>query len=427
MFISIIAFIFCLVIGVPIAFCLGISSTLLLLLSKGIPLGLIAQRMFTGLDVFPFMAIPFFILAGELMNQCQITPRLVHFSDLLVGRLKGGLGHVNIVVSMFFSGITGSAVADTAAIGSILIPAMEEKGFDSEFSAAVTASSSVIGPIIPPSIPMVIYGLITGTSIGALFLAGFIPGVTLGFALMGACYYLSRKRNYPRREHKISMRELLIGSLNAIIPLIMPIIIMGGILGGVFTATEASAVAVVYALFIGFLVYRNLKPGQLPKIFIATAKTTGVVFMVIACSNIFNWLLATEQVPQNVANFFTQNIESRVALLLVINLILLAVGTFMDATAAMIILVPVLLQVTSAFDIHPVMFGAIVVLNLMIGLLTPPVGLCLFVACGIANLSLERIARAVLPFLAVEIAVLLMVTYFEPMTLFLPRFFGYIN
>ena len=426
MIVSVITFLICLVIGIPVALALGLSSLSFLLLSKGIPLGIIAQRMFTGIDIFPFMAIPFFILAGELMNRAKITEKLVIFSDLCIGHFKGGLAHVNIVTSMFFAGITGSAVADTSAIGSMLIPAMKKKGYDADFSAAVTAASSVVGPIIPPSIPMVIYSLITGASVGALFLAGFFPGILLGLSLMVVTYIIAHKRNYKSSGKRAALSLILAALLKAIIPLLMPMIILVGILGGIFTATEASAVAVVYALLIGFFVYRNMKLKDLGPIFIATAKTTGVVFLVIATANIFNWLMAIENIPTKMALFFTTNISSKIVLLLVINVLLLFIGTFMDATAAMVITVPILIKITAPFGIHPVMLGAIVVLNLMIGLLTPPVGLCLFIAGNISGISLERTAKAVLPYLLVEIIVLMLVTYIEPISLFLPRFFGYI-
>ncbi len=415
----------CMIIGVPIAFALGLASLSILVLSNGIPLGIIAQRMFTGLDSFPFMAIPFFILAGQLMNTSGITQKIVAFADVLVGHLKGGLAQINIVASMFFAGITGSAVADTSAIGSILIPAMEEEGFDTDFSAAVTASSSVIGPIIPPSIPMVVFSLLSGASVGALFLAGLIPGILLGLGLMLVSYIISSKRNYVSHGKMKPLKEILIATFKAIVPLLMPLIILGGILLGIFTATEASAVAVVYSLIIGFFVYRSLKLKDLPGIFIETAKTTAMVFLVIATANIFNWLLATEQVPQAVAQFFTNNVNNRLLFLLIVNFILLFAGTFIEGTAAMIILVPVLMNTVIRFGIDPVMFGAIVVLNLMIGLITPPLGLCLFVASSISRISLEKISKAILPFLLVEIAVLLIVTYIEPITLFLPKLFGY--
>jgi tripartite ATP-independent transporter DctM subunit len=418
MLISVIIFILCLIIGVPIAFSLGAASLAYLYVHQNIPLSILAQRLFTGLDVFPFMAIPFFILAGELMNSIGITKKLVNFSDVLVGRLRGGLGHVNIVASMFFAGIT--------AIGSMLIPAMEEQGFDTDFSAAVTASSSVIGPIIPPSIPMVIYAIISSESVAALFLAGFFPGVLLGFGLMFVNFIISRKRNYPRRDTKISLKEIINTFGNAIIPLLMPCIILGGILGGVFTATEASGIAVIYAFVIDILLYRSLNFKEIKRVFISTAKTTGVVFLVIACASTYNWMLTCAQVPQRMTMFLAEKFQNPVLLLFFINVMLLFIGTFMEGTAAMIITVPVLLPIAQSFGIDPVMLGAIVVLNLMIGLITPPVGLCLYVASGICKLSIERITKAILPFLTIEILVLLLVTYIKPITMFLPGLFGYL-
>lgn len=426
MTIGILVFIACLAIGIPIAFCLGIAS-IVILYAKNIPLLVIAQRMFTGIDVFPFMAIPFFILAGELMNKSGITSKLVKFSDLFVGHIKGGLSHINIVASMFFAGITGSAVADTSAIGSMLIPAMKEKGFDIDFSAAVTAASSVVGPIIPPSIPMVIFALLSGQSVAALFIAGLFPGILLGISLLVVSYIISVRRNYPKRDEKIRLKDFIISCINAIVPLMMPLIILGGILSGMFTATEASAIAVVYSLIIGFLVYRNLKLKDLYNIFIDTAKTTGIVFLVIACANIFNWLLSVEQVPQLMARIFKEHISNPLMFLLLLNLMLLFLGTFMEGTAAMIITVPLFLPIAKAYEIHPVMFGVIVVLNLMIGLITPPVGLCLYVASGIAKISLERISKAVIPFLIAEIVTLLIVTYWPFLTLWLPSILGYVR
>ncbi|PKL07632.1 MAG: C4-dicarboxylate ABC transporter permease [Spirochaetae bacterium HGW-Spirochaetae-7] len=426
MLISMVSFIVLLLIGVPIAFSLGTAS-LLFLVSKGITLGLIAQRMFTGIDVFPFMAIPFFVLAGELMNSSGITTRLVNLASIYVGRLRGGLGHVNIVASMFFAGITGSAVADTSALGSMLIPAMVEEGFDEDFSAAVTCSSSVIGPIIPPSIPFVVYSLVGSTSVAALFLAGMFPGILLGFSLMVVNAIISKRRNYPRAARWPTFKEIVSASIAGIVPMMMPLIILGGILGGIFTATEASAVAVVYALVIGLFVYKKLNGKKIKEAFLVTAKTSGVVFLVIACSNVFNWALVTEEVPMRMALYVAEVFTNKYMLLLAINVVLLIIGTFMEGTAALIILVPILLTITKPFGIEPVMLGAIVVLNLMIGLITPPVGLCLYVVCGITKLSIEKVSKAVMPFLAAEIVTLMLVTYFEPLSLFLPRLFGYVK
>ena len=426
MLLSVIAFIIFLVLGVPIAFSLGSASVVFLVL-KGIPLGLIAQRLFTGIDVFPFMAIPFFVLAGELMNGAGITKRLVSLANVFVGRMKGGLGQVNIVTSMFFAGITGSAVADTSAIGSMLIPAMIEEGFDDDFSAAVTCSSSVIGPIIPPSIPMVIYSLVSSTSIAALFLAGMFPGILLGLSLMVVNWIISTKRNYPRASRWPTIKEMITAGIEGIIPMMMPLIILGGILLGVFTATEASAIAVVYALVVGLFVYKKLNWKTIKDAFLVTAKTSGVVFLVIAASNVFNWSLVVEEVPVRMALFVSEVFTNKYLLLLAINVVLLIVGTFMEGTAAIIILVPILIPITTPFGIDPVMLGAIVVLNLMIGLITPPVGLCLYVVCGITKLSIEKVSKAVLPFLAAEIVTLLLVTYIEPLSMFLPRLFGYVQ
>lgn len=420
-----IAFVVSMLIGIPIGFSLGVGAVAALLV-KGYNIGVIAVRMFTGIDSFPIMAIPFFVLAGELMNATGITKRLVEFSDVLVGHLKGGLAHVNIVASMFFAGITGSAVADTSAIGSMLIPAMVEQGFDVDFSAAVTASSSVIGPIIPPSIPFVVYALITGTSVGALFLAGAVPGILLGIGLMVPAYIISVRKNYPSNP-RASLKEVWNAFVKALVPLMMPIIILGGILSGVFTATEASSVAVVYSLVIGFLVYRNLKLKDLPPIFVNTAKTTATVFLVMAAANAFNWLMATEQVPQYLAKLLTSGVTSKAAILFIINLVLLFLGCFMEGTAAMIITVPTLVAIAKAVGINLVHLGAIVVLNLMIGLITPPLGLCLFIACSISKLSLEELSRAIVPFFIAEIVVLFLVTYIEPISMFLPRLLGFVR
>lgn len=420
---AIVTFLVLLLLGVPVAFSLG-TSTIVYLSLKGVAISLIAQRMFTGLDVFPFMAIPFFILAGNLMGTSGITKRLVHLSDVLVGYIRGGLAHVNIVSSMLFAGISGSALADIASIGAMLIPAMKEAGFDDDFSAGITAASAIVGPIIPPSIPFVIYALLSSTSVAGLFLGGMIPGILIGFSLMIITYFMARKRNYPYRKIPTA-KEIVQAFVQGIIPLIMPIIILGGILSGVFTATEASGIAVIYAIIVGFLVYKNIALKDFFNALVSTAKTTGVIFVIIACSNIFNWALVVEGIPQSMTYFVLQVFKDRTMLLLAINIVLLIVGTFMEGTAAMIILVPILVRITSAYNVEPIMLGVIVVLNLMIGLLTPPVGLVLYAVCGISKLSLERVTKAVLPFLVVEVGVLILVTYIEPISMFLPRLFGY--
>lgn len=423
---AIAAFAVFLLIGVPVAFSLGAAATVYLIL-KGVSLGLIATRLFTGLDSFTFMAIPFFILAGELMNSSGITKRLVNFTSVFVGRLRGGLGHVSIVTSMLFGGVTGSAIADCSAVGTMMIPAMKEKGYDEEFAAGLIASAAIMGPIIPPSIPFVVYALLSSTSVAALFLGGIVPGIMIALGCMLVTYFVAKKRNFPRGERIKSVKQLAKAIADGFIPLLMPVIILGGIIGGIFTATEASAVAVVYGLVVGLFVYRDLPLSAIKKALLGTAKTTGIVFLVIACSNVFNWMLVVEQVPQAMATFVSSFIHSRWAILFAINVILLIVGTFMEGTAAMIILVPILLKITAIYNIHPVFLGIVVVVNLMIGMLTPPVGLLLYVVCGMTKLSLERVVKGVLPFLCVEIVVLLIITYVEPLSMFLPRLFGYIR
>ena len=426
MVLTIIAFVVFIVIGVPVSFSLG-ASCLLFLIQRGIPIGLISQRMFTGLDSFPFLAIPFFVLSGELMARTGITKRLVRLADVFVGRMRGGLGHVNVLTSMFFAGITGSAVADTASEGPIIIPAMIEEGYDPDYAAAITCASSVIGPIIPPSIPFVIYALISSTSVAALFLSGIFTGVLLGISQMVVNWIVSTRRNYPRRARWPTLKEMALAVLQGMVPMMMPIIILGGILGGIFTATEASAVAVAYALILGLIVYRNLSWEALKGAFIGAAKTTGVVFLLIACSNVFNWALVVDQIPQRAAYWVAQVFTNKFMLLLGINVLLLIVGCFMEGTAALIILVPILLQITKPFGIHPVHLGTIVVLNLMIGLVTPPVGLCLYIACNIAKRPIEKVSKALVPFLIASVAALLLVTYVEPIAMFLPRLFGYVR
>jgi C4-dicarboxylate transporter DctM subunit len=426
MVLTIIAFVVFIVIGVPVSFSLG-ASCLLFLIQRGIPIGLISQRMFTGLDSFPFLAIPFFVLSGELMARTGITKRLVRLADVFVGRMRGGLGHVNVLTSMFFAGITGSAVADTASEGPIIIPAMIEEGYDPDYAAAITCASSVIGPIIPPSIPFVIYALISSTSVAALFLSGIFAGVLLGISQMVVNWIVSTRRNYPRRASWPTLKEMALAVLQGMVPMMMPIIILGGILGGIFTATEASAVAVAYALILGLIVYRNLSWEALKGAFIGAAKTTGVVFLLIACSNVFNWALVVDQIPQRAAFWVAQVFTNKFMLLLGINVLLLIVGCFMEGTAALIILVPILLQITKPFGIHPVHLGTIVVLNLMIGLVTPPVGLCLYIACNIAKRPIEKVSKALVPFLIASVAALLLVTYVEPIAMFLPRLFGYVR
>jgi len=419
------AFIFTMALGIPVAFCLALTSLIVLLAIGDIPLHLIPQRMFTGMDSFPLMAVPFFILAGELMNSAGITRRIVRFATVLVGSIRGGLAHVNIVASMFFAGISGSAVADTAAMSSILIPAMEKDGYDKTFSAAVTAASSVIGPIIPPSIPVVIFAMVGSVSVGGLFLAGMLPGILIGIGLMAVSYLLAKKHDYGTKMPLASFREMIAAAWGALIPLFMPIIILGGILSGIFTPTEAAAVAVAYAILVGFFVLRTIRLKQLPDIFFRSMVTPSTILLVMATANLFTWILGTQQIPQALARAVTSITTDPLILLLLINLILLVVGCFLEGLAAIVILVPILMPIATQAGIDPLHFGIVVVMNLVIGLITPPLGLCLFVACSVARVDLMRLIRVTFPFLLVELIALLLVTYIPAIPLWIPHLFGF--
>ncbi len=422
--IIIISFVVTLVLGFPIAFCLGITSTVALLASD-FPLSLIAQRMFTGIDSFPLMAVPFFVLAGDLMNSGGTTERLIAFANVLVGRIRGGLAHTNIVTSMFFGGISGSAVADTSALGTILVPGMVQKGYDQPFSAAVTAASSTMGPIIPPSILMVIMGVTTGVSIGGLFAAGLVPGLLLGVSMMVLSYVLAIKRDYPKDEVPFSLTRFWKAFIKAFPALMAPAIILGGILGGVFTATEAAVVAVFYALFLGLLVYKELKVSDLVPILISSGTTTAVLLLVIAMANIFSWILTAQQIPQQIAQGILSITQNKFLVLLMVNLFLLFIGTFLEGGAAIIILAPTLMKIAQVIGVDPLHFGFVMVFNLVVGLLTPPLGVCLFVVCGVTDTPLPALIKAVVPFLILEIGILLLLTYFPSVIMVVPRLLGY--
>ncbi len=420
----IIAFIFFLLIGVPIAFVLGLTPLVAMMTQGETPLVLAAQRIFTGIDSPILMAVPFFILAGNVMSASGMTGRLLAFCNILVGWLRGGLAYINVVVSMFFAGITGAAVADTSAVGSILIPAMKKEGYDTNFAAAVTATSSTIGPVIPPSIPFIIFGVLGEVSIASLFLAGFIPGVLLGLFQMAVVGYYSRKHQYPKGSLP-GLKESLKAVIDAALVLMLPIIILGGILSGIFTPTESACIAVFYALFLGLVVYRDIRIRHLPRLLIDTAATSSLVMMVIGMASIFSWLLASEQIPQLVTEKILSLTTNKVVILLLMNAVLLVIGTFMETTASLIILTPVLLPLMNQIGVDPLHFGVILVLNLVVGLTTPPVGVCLFIACSIARTKLEQLSRAIVPFLLVSILVLLICTYWEQLVLMVPVFFGY--
>lgn len=416
-----ITFLILLLIGFPIAFSLGIASLVYIIFSD-IPFMIIPQKMYAGIDVFVLLSIPGFILAGNLMNSSGITTRIIQFCNSLVGHVRGGLALANVGASMLFGGISGTAIADTASIGSVMIPAMNKEGYDNDFSCAITATSSTIGPIIPPSLPMIIAGTLTGLSVGKLFIAGAIPGLLLGVGLMLVGYVISVKRNYPKRK-RVPLIVMIKSFYQTFWAIMMTFVILVGIVGGVFTPTEASVVAVLYALVVGIFVYGELKLNMIPNIILQSAKTTSSLMVLVGFANLFAWIMSVEQIPQMIADSLLSLTENKYMLLLLINLLLIFVGAFMETIAALLILFPVLLGVAVHVGVDPIQFAIIVVMNLVIGLTTPPVGVCLFVASSIGNISIEKISKAGLPFLLVSFLVLLLVTYIPEISLFLPSLF----
>jgi len=419
MYFLIVVLLLLILIGFPVCFSIALTS-LLYILKEGMVLITIPQRMVAGIDTFVFLAVPFFILAGNLMNTGGITKRIFRFANSLVGFIPGGLGHANVVASIIFAGMSGAAIADAGGLGTIEIEAMKREGYDIDFSAAVTAASSTIGPIFPPSIPMILFGAMAGVSVGKLFLAGAIPGILMGVALMTMIYIYSKIRKYPV-SGKLDFIEIFSSLKEAILPLFTPVIILGGILLGIFTPTEAAIVAAAYSFFLGFIVYREIHLADIPKILLKTALTTTVVLFIISTSSIYGWLLCNEQVPQTVARtLFTITSNPQLILLILVGF-LLVIGCFIETAAALIILVPVLAPVTTNLGIDPIHFGLIMVFALMLGLNTPPVGIVLYTISDIANIRFEDVVSATLPFLIPLFIVLLLITFFPQLALFLPN------
>ena len=416
------------VLGIPIAFVMGLSTVFsFIFLGNAHFYTLIPQRMFSGIANFVMLAIPFFIMAGEIMTVSGITQDLIRFSNTLVGHLRGGLAHVAVVSSILLAGLTGSGAADAASISTVMIPAMKDEGYDLEFSASVIAAATVTGPIIPPSIIMVIYASLMNVSIAGLFLAGYIPGLMIGVGLMALIYFFAKKRRYPVGHSRWpASREIVSAFKGAIISLVLPIIIIGGILAGVFTPTEAAVVAAAYALVVGFFVKRTLKIRDLPEIFRRTLIVSSTVLFLIATSIAFGWILSMEQIPQKIAsaivglgggNFY--------ATFLIFNLILFVAGMFMDTAISIVLLAPILIATGIQVGIHPLHLAVVVCINLSIGLITPPLGLILFVVCGITKLSLDRLSRAILPFIFLEAGVCLLVSYIPMISMVVPKYFGF--
>lgn len=421
-----VVFIGAMVIGIPIAFVLGASSLYYFLFLGNIPLSMIGQKMYSGIDNYILLAIPFFILAGELMNRSKITDALISFSNILVGRIPGALAQINIVASVFFAGITGSGVADTAALGSILIPAMEKEGYTPEYAAAVTVASSVIGPIIPPSVVMVIYSMATGESVGALFAAGYVPGLLVALVLMILSYVYAKKYNHPRRTNKLPMKEVLYTLKESIIGMMCPVVLVVGIFSGMFTPTEAAVIACIYAIVAGLFLLKTMSLKDVFDSFVSSAVASSVTLLVIAMANLFGQVLAIERIPSLIANFMLGLTSNKYVFLLLLNLFLLFMGMIMDPGASVLILAPIFLPIALNLGIQPLHFAIVMLVNLNLGLITPPVGTCLYVAAPIAKISLERLSKAALPFVLMEIVALMIMTFVPEVILFLPRLLGYI-
>lgn len=409
-----------LMLRMPISFTLGVSSVLTAAYLH-IPLATLFQRMVNGVQSFSLLAIPFFILAGEIMGQGGISRRLITFADACVGWMRGGLAQVNILASMFFGGISGSAVADTSSIGSILIPMMTDSGYDEDFSVAVTVTSSCQGVMIPPSHNMILFAMAAGggVSIGQLFMGGLIPGIILGIALMIMTAIIARKRNYPKGK-LMSMKEIFMAAKEAMLGLMTCLLIVGGVIFGWFTATESAAVAVVYAFIVTFFVYREIPLRQLGNILRKSLRTIAMVMALIATASMFGWLLAYLKVPAMVTNVLLSISSNKVVILLLINLMCLILGCIMDMGPLILILTPILLPVGTQLGMAPVQFGAMLILNLAIGLCTPPVGAALFAGCSIGRIKIEEATKACLPFYAMMVLVLLLVTFCQPLSMFVP-------
>ncbi len=413
-------FVLLLVIRMPVSFSLAISATLALVFAGSMDPLIVAQRMYTSVESFSLIAIPFFILSGGFMESGGISRRLISFSSSLVGHIRGGLSMISIVAAMFFAGISGSTAADTAAIGSVLIPAMEKKGYGKDLATSVVATAGAIGIIIPPSIPMIILGITGGISIGGLFLGGVFPGILMGLALMVTSAIFARARRLPA-ERRATWKERWVAFVDAILALMTMVIIMGGILSGIFTATEASVVAAVYSFIVGKFVYGELQWTDIPRLLVKTGITTGVVVLCIATASSFGWILAAEQIPSKIAQFVFSLSENRLVILFLMNGLMLFMGTFLDVSPIIIILVPILFPIASQFGVTPIHFGVMTIVNMAIGQCTPPVGISLFVATGIAKASLGEILGAYSKYILTMIVVLATITVFPQIITFLPE------
>lgn len=423
----IILFIVLLIIGLPIAYVLGISGLAYLFFAGGnIYLTMVPDKMFSGINGFVLLAVPFFMLTGEIMNKAGISERLMRFCNLVVGKVRGGIGYVAILSSFIFAGISGSAIAEVTALGSVLIPAMEKDGMEKDFSAALIASASVLGPIIPPSILAVIYGSMTGVSIGAIFAGAIIPGVLIALSNAFILFFRAKKHNYPRHQLSASPREVYDILKEAILAIIMPLIIIGSILTGVATPTEAAVLAVVYSLIVSMLIFKSLKFRDLKPLLVKTAKNSTILLILMGTASIFGWMLAMEQIPQQVATGFLSLTSNPQVYLLMVVFLVIFVGTFMEVTAAAILLVPILAPVALSLGIHPVHFAIVFLIADFIGVVTPPVGVCLFASCSISKEPIEKVSIALIPFIIAEITTVIVIALVPEAVLFIPRLLGLI-
>jgi tripartite ATP-independent transporter DctM subunit len=407
-------------IGTPIAWAMALAATGYIVLATPVPLETMVQRMFGGIDTFPLLAIPFFILAGNLMNTGGITDRLVRFSRVLVGHLTGGLAHVVVVTNMIMAGMSGSGVADAAGSGAVLIPAMKKAGYGAAFSSAIVAASGTIGPIIPPSIPLVIFGSLASASIGRLLLGGAVPGVLMGIILMVFGYVIARARRYPS-ETRASWTALGRATLHALPPMGMPVIILGGIIGGIMTPTEAAAAGAAYACVLGLFVYKELSFAKLPGLIAESALATAAIGIIIAAAQPFGWILTFMQAPMHVLGLFQAAQFSQWQLLLIINVVVLILGMFMEGMAIMVMAVPILLPLLQSAQVDLVHFGVVLVLNIMIGTITPPVGTIMYVVCALGKTTIAEFSREAWPFMVALVIVLFLITYVPGLVLWLPN------
>jgi len=411
-----------LVVGAPVASCMG-AGAMVYFQNAGVDLSSIIPMLNNGINSYTYMAIPFFILAGNLMNESGVTEKLINLARAIVGNIRGGLGHVSVLANMFFACISGSAVASTAAIGGLMIPAMDEDGYKREQATAVCVGASCIGPLIPPSIPMIVYSITAGTSIAAMFLAGAVPGIILGIMLMAYCAWIAGKGKIKR--YPFTWKGLWKAFVNGIVAIMLPLIILGGIYSGIFTPTEAAAVACIYAFLIGLFVTKKLKLKRIPHLLYNTCLSSANVMLIIGMATVLGRVLTIERIPQTIATFMGSLTSNKFLLLLMIDILLLIVGCLMELSAAVVMLVPCLLPLANMMGLSPTHFGAIVVINLIIGFMTPPVGVCLYAGTSVGNVSFEKLCKAIWPIVIIGIVLILLVTYIPAITTWLPTICGY--